>query len=635
MTAYRYPVQQPNIDNGHYEANPSWLVMFIRYAYPASFDRSSPLPANNSSVSRSISQLQSNPVLELDPLLIENDCVNWSTSTSKGSHVSGANVVLANSGIPYDQQISCGDWMIIWAFNNSADASRVANNLRSNGATKQANKFNDGLKFIGRVSGVARKASIDPEIGYRSVFFSVDANGFTDLDAQIYYDSAIAIQYQDSNSFLVNVLGAVIDQFKSKQGFVSTQEIIPVLVHVLLGLGTKDTSAKSINTGDGDQIIVSPNSAYRVPQTLVNILYGSTYPPPQNQVGFTYSDILKMIIGIQKYNSTNTPTSTSGSTTSPQKGFFDTSWTTTSAGNYSTGFDLSATYSFDAISFNDTTVWGILERFVNNPIDEMYTCLRVFPSSDPNNKSGEIYPALVVRQVPFNTDIFVNNAPSSLTATSFFELPRWVIDPTMVLEENFVKSESQRRNYVHIYGQDLTGVNQSYVTAGIKTVIPPVFDAADIQRHGLKAMSRQVPVDTNVLNSTGTASANHPGSYWPALVADQLMDGQNKYTGTLNCKGIQEPICEGDNLEYDGMLFHIERIMHSGNVNLETGKRSFNTALQLSNGVSATQKSSTTLSYGTLPTYSTDTDPEANEELNTNANPNDFGSLDVNNGNVA
>jgi hypothetical protein len=618
--AFRYQIQQNNIDDNHYEANPSWLIMFIRYAYPASYDRTKPV--DGKFYSRSIAPLIKNPVVELPPLIVENDCVNWNTTTSKGAHVSGANAVFANSGVDYSKAVTTGDWMIIWAFNNNADAHRVAQNLRSNGAAQQANKFNDGLKFIGRVSGISRRASIEPDSGQRTVFFSIDAQGFTDLDAQIYYNEAISINYQDSNAFLVNVLGITIDQFNDAGGFVTTQDVVPVLIKVLLGLGTKDTAQKSLNVGTPDgPITVSPNQAYRIPKTLANILFGSDFPPPNNTVGYTYSDILKIVIGVQKYNTTYSPSATSSAQNSPATGFFNNSWAETSNNVYNTGIQLTAKYTFPSINFNNTTVWGILERFINTPVDEMYTCLRVFPSQDPNNQDGEIFPTLVCRQVPLNTDPFVNNSP--LQATAFSEIPRWVLDSTMVSEENLVKSESQRKNYVHIYGQDLLGQNSSENIYAIMSAIPPIFDSSDIQRHGLRAIIRQLPVDTQFLNSTGTSATDHPGAYWSSLVADQLIDSHNKFSGSLNSKLIQEPICEGDNLEYNDLLFHIERVIHTGSVNLESGKRTANTILHVTNGLAVVQPDLTTVDYGTLTVYSSNSDPEIDNIIDPTNAPQD------------
>jgi hypothetical protein len=43
----------------------------------------------------------------------------------------------------------------------------------------------------------------------------------------------------------------------------------------------------------------------------------------------------------------------------------------------------------------------------------------------------------------------------------------------------------------------------------------------------------------------------------------------------------------GDNLEYDGMLYHIETVTHTLNVNPMSGIKSFNTQLALSSGVPA------------------------------------------------
>src|ERR1700722_11925488 len=176
--AFRYPVQSANINNGHYESNPSCVIMFIRFAYPASFDRTKN-PSGNF-VSYSVDGLDANPTAERTPLIVQNDCISWETSSSKESHVSGANFVFVNSGIDYSTELTTGDYVLLWAHNNTADSRRIVQILQGNSGVGQANKFNDGLKFIGRISSIARKASKSPETGVRSVYYSVEAQGFTD-----------------------------------------------------------------------------------------------------------------------------------------------------------------------------------------------------------------------------------------------------------------------------------------------------------------------------------------------------------------------------------------------------------------------------------------------------------------------
>lgn len=75
------------------------------------------------------------------------------------------------------------------------------------------------------------------------------------------------------------------------------------------------------------------------------------------------------------------------------------------------------------------------------------------------------------------------------------------------------------------------------------------------------------------------------GYLWSNLLADQLFHQHLKYNGTLSVKGIQEPIAEGDNIEFEGMIFHIEQVDHVMYRVDESGKKSFHTTLYVSNGV--------------------------------------------------
>jgi len=97
---------------------------------------------------------------------------------------------------------------------------------------------------------------------------------------------------------------------------------------------------------------------------------------------------------------------------------------------------------------------------------------------------------------------------------------------------------------------------------------------------------QQIPV-----NQVGI-DGGFDNAYWTGLIADQVMGGQEKISGTLMLYGIQAPICEGDNLDYEGNLYHIERVMHRGIVDGDAGVRRFFTTLDLTNGLATNQPSS-------------------------------------------
>lgn len=59
-----------------------------------------------------------------------------------------------------------------------------------------------------------------------------------------------------------------------------------------------------------------------------------------------------------------------------------------------------------------------------------------------------------------------------------------------------------------------------------------------------------------------------------------------KMNGTIETIGITEPIPVGDNLEFDGIVYHIESVNHTCSIS-GNGQRIFRTQLSLSSGVSS------------------------------------------------
>lgn len=309
-------------------------------------------------------------------------------------------------------------------------------------------------------------------------------------------------------------------------------------------------------------------------------------------------------IGIQDWSAPNVPTQ------GPEF-YFNSAFNQTKANRY-VAQRLSSQFLLNSIVYNNTTPWNLIQYFVNDPIEECYTCLRIDPL-------GRIMPTLVLRQTAFNTDSFINEIKQTYTglqATSFFSVPRWRIDESMIVKEELTKTEALRVNFLMVYGQDPLNVNQTSNTQELMAAIPPYFDKTDIQRHTLKMFFKQMPVK-QVAQDGDLDSA-----YWTSLLADQMMGGQEKVSGTLTVYGIQPPICEGDNLEYDGNLYHIERVMHRGFIDGETGKRKFVTTLNVSNGL-AIQQPDTGIAYPILVPFAPSSETLSNAKV-------DPGSLDQN-----
>jgi hypothetical protein len=192
------------------------------------------------------------------------------------------------------------------------------------------------------------------------------------------------------------------------------------------------------------------------------------------------------------------------------------------------------------------------------------------------NHKGGISPHLIFRQIPFASDEFVSRAPSD--HTSFRELPRWKVDPAMVLAYDTGKSNSMRVNYVQVQVSD--GVPAGDLQGLLRATTTPRWDSVDISRNGLKAYIAQV-------SATHKIASPELGQRWTDMVTDRMIGAHLKLSGNISIVGVQEPIATGDNLEYDGFVYHIEGIEHKVQINPMTGQKSFSTSMAISNGLPA------------------------------------------------
>jgi hypothetical protein len=222
---------------------------------------------------------------------------------------------------------------------------------------------------------------------------------------------------------------------------------------------------------------------------------------------------------------------------------------------------------------SNTPFWNVLEQFLNPACNEMYTALRV-------NDAGKVVPTLVLRQIPFTTPEFADALEQSsdpFPVTRFHNLPRWKVDPKLLKSVNIGRSNATRVNFVHVYGQNGYGKNLP-ITYQI-TQNRPIQDELDIQRSGLRAYMTTIACDFQ--NQAGKVPTK-----WMQQVADRLVGSQLSVNGTMTMIGISAPICEGDNLDFDGTLFHIESVVHNCALETDgTGHRTFTTSVTLTNGL--------------------------------------------------
>lgn len=278
--------------------------------------------------------------------------------------------------------------------------------------------------------------------------------------------------------------------------------------------------------------------------------------------------------------------------------------------------------------WDNNSFWNIYNQFLNPVVNEMYTALRV-------NWEGKILPTLVVREKPFSTGLFdkllkkapvfkeikaktsndskatealrkkvadsnkqqdearkeyekIAKANPEIVARSMYKnIPRWVIDESVITGVNLTCDESRRINFVQVWGRsrgvEMLGANiNQEILKQVQFMVPNyVSDDGDIKRHGLRADITETNYD---IISTNLGTISH---ILCRQRADWLFNGHMKPFGSITLQGVQEPIVEGDNCEVRGVLFHIDSVSHTGTLDA-SGRKQFKTTLTVSNGVIAT-----------------------------------------------
>lgn len=589
--ASEYLITQ-NAGDSH-QMDPNWLVAFVPMKNRISFD---------------VVTMKSTTSALQDPaggealILADGDCQSVSTSSSKENHVSGAQMSLYHDRIDYRQVLAGGDWVFIWMFDNGADYQRIRAALqkgsyRSASGFDGLNGYQDGLKFVGRVSSCRRQKTRQSD-GKLITTYSVAANGYQELDSTQYFNPLVSKAHPESVQYLSD-FGIEIDTLLSgTHGQINSQVVIPALIQSCLGFGTpkKDNTRTKIVNWDPDntdtgsnfeqfknsnQNVRSENTVYQIPGTVQKILGMGSVPTIKNSQP-TYMDILRVYIGVQHYfGSRSSPTSL---------GDFIPEITSTSNGIFYTPESLQSTFIPQAIDFNQQSVWSIAKMFLNEPVNEMYTALRIDPT-------GHVMPSIVARQLPMNSLHFCRNptnVPSGAAGTGtgnnhwastpYLTLPRWIIDDTMIYSEDTGRSDATRINYVHVSGTDVYASNPQDSNQLALLMAPPIVDKADIFRSGLRPYEAHVSAALNLVAETQNSQA---ASFYSQMLADTTISAHLKYQGTIQCNGIQAPIVEGDNCVIDGVIYHLERISHQcGYVDVNRGLKSFMTVLEVSNGVS-------------------------------------------------
>lgn len=584
---FRYNLK-PNSPDSH-QVSAWWFAAIIRFEHIRTFDRATVVNVNDDSFNVSQAGLADKAAQERSPLLVTNQLVNWQVSHSKVSHLSQASFKVLPGAIDWSRQVQAGDWILFWAFDNKADHDRVLRDTvailqsgeHDTKASKEAqqrgvNGFLDGLKFVGRCNAPKRERNVDPNSGRLTTHYNFTAVGFGEFDAKIYYNESFRARINDLVASPLAAIGTVaseIDQSIKDNVPMSTKAHQQLWLNVFLGAGpgasSKGFDAKGTlieEDVDNGGLIASPNDAYLVPARIGKLL-------GIEKAGgkLHYVDILQTFVGVQG-PSVNVSTDRL-KILSTRGGFMDAA----------VGFslekvgDCSGTFRPQWVAFENTSTWELLSRYSNQPLNEMFTCLRV-------GADGRVRPTYCLRQNPLSSKKAAEALGSRFKITPFVDLPRWVVDDGLVEFEQVGPSDSLRYNFVSVQGVDVEG--STYAQRSMFQIVnsPPLADIADIRRSGVRSFVATTNADVSgVLTHE---AAGQLGRAYNKFMGDILMDQALKWSGSIRMKGVQEPITIGDNLELGRIVYHIESVSHMGYVEGNSGRKVFTTTVQVSNGIS-------------------------------------------------
>jgi len=553
--------------------SPHWVLGFARYANPITYD-----PVKRASVTKDLSFAY----LEKDPLIVDDrgDCTSITVSASKGSHNMAMQATLLDSGTKYLNEVLPGDWVVAYMVYSEDELHKISDALSKK--TKM-NDWNSGLKFIGRVEGLQKTVTVAAD-GRTTSAYSLSCVAFKEFDAAVMYYPEMSKEYGIADSmekFGPQVSNMIRGKECDERGALDPNTLIPRLMTVIFGHG----AWAGIEFREGQAL--APNVAYIVPKTVCSWLGVNTSKG-------NFSDLMRVLIGIQKYS---TPAATTNDNAQPGSLFWPDGAKEAAEG-YACPFKLMGSFPQEVVPQTTTTPWSFITNYVGAPVNEALVTLR----PDTN---GDIFPFFTVRQTPYTSEVGQQfsleefqieqsameqknsyEAPwltatshvvapwaTRLPTTRFLELPRWVVHDSMLNESSFGRSDTLRQNLVYVYG---TGPGVAFDQYDQFIRSGPVLDQLDILRNGIRPYMPSVNCYISSLIRTPTD--------WRELMADIVMGQHLTLSGSMSVFGIRSPIAPGDNVEFQGVVYHIENVSHACSISPD-GQRSFTTRLAVARGL--------------------------------------------------
>lgn len=544
------------------QSSPAWVLTFIPWNVRDTLRAVSPDSPSTAAATTS-SLLQVRP-----PIVVENDCVQISVNVNKSVLTDSMSAVLVETDVNYFTAIAPGDFVFVNMLNWEKDARRVADKAR---ALDAINGVNDGFKGVFKVQSVRKTVSTDPQSGTKRVLIRIDGFSFTEFNNSIYFNPYILTSINGSDKdkllFAAN-LSADYAQLQNPNANPTCQDIIKFLIQAFIGVGVSDKGVLNVNGAP-----VTANTHFYIPPSVGDLLGVDKATAAK--------DIYNYLFGIQNYASSKNLSLQAGM--NPQIVNADSDDRFYYTPNKCEGKTL-----LKSEYWNQEKAWSILGQYVNSPLNEIYTCFRV-------DVQGFVMPTVVYRQIPFTSDMFGRppfDLNTNVNVTLFLNLPRWKVSSALIINSDLGRDEAARINFVQIYAQPPSNIGKPDASISAQTASHNFsYDINDVQRSGLRPS-----VITTTFQDLTALSDAYVGKKWAYIVGDAVIGGHLKLNGAIECVGIVEPIAVGDNLEYNGAVYHIEEVAHNASISAQNGIKSFRTTLKLSSGVSIAT-STTGLAY--------------------------------------
>lgn len=553
---------KPSQTADSHQTSPYWVACVIPFKHRTTTDQeliAGTRPSTDMDVSKK--ETRSERMTTTAPLIISDHVLSWSIYHAKQSPMGSLTMTLSLAAGKQFEQMGPGDWILFWAVESEAAYNEVKENIKN---LRAANDFHSGLKFVGKIHGTRTARSISPD-GVISRSYTVSCQSFSESMNTFPYTEAFSSAVSSSLSSYLKAFFSLVDENVTKA---ATDQGLPLdkvendLIDVLWGPGP-GLQVFDPSTGPMTEVQAADFEAERLVQSSNPIKPCLVPATVCKLLGFEakedmhFAKVISREIGIENSN---------GAEDGPNiflleqgKGLIST--------NYKTLINQSVLMSGSA--------WDIITQHSGYPIMECFTGIRY--TRHPSGKTG-ILPTVKLRQIPFSSELLALKI-SGIDVTRYREIPAWVLDERLVFTEDLGRNDSSRANYIFATGMNPNIPSQAQMSYQLEIfrTNPPLIDLTDIERHGIKKL--QFPPMFMFFDPTRKEKPP-----FQKLLADAYMNMHNRLEGQIVTVGIQEPIQPGDNLEYRGVLYHIEGLSMSGQINTYNGEKGVRTIFRVTRG---------------------------------------------------